>query len=91
MSQLNIKKPIVAIGGLWTGFEQQELLVRLLPQQAMLQTELIVRDLDLLYFRQVNRVKICEQRFLFVVPKDNAMLLEQSFQGDLDSRFWILD
>jgi hypothetical protein len=91
MSKLDIEQPVIAIFRLRTGFENQELLCCLLAQQAIFEPKLIVCDFDLLYSWKANRVEVSAQGFFLVVPKDYAMLFEETFQGILDFRFWIFD
>ncbi len=91
VGKLDIEQPVVAISRLNARFEHQELLRRLLAKQAVLQAELIVRNLDLLDLCQIDCIKVTAKRFLLVVPKDDAMLMEQPFQCILDSRFWMGD
>ncbi|WP_419631642.1 hypothetical protein, partial [Thiolapillus sp.] len=81
MRQLHIQQPIVQIFWLMTRPIKQEFLFGLLAEHAILQRHFVIGKLDLFYFRQFQCVEIAKQFLLGVVPKDNAMALEEFGQG----------
>ena len=87
MSQQDIQQPVLQIVWPRSFVIHQKLLLRLFPQHAVLQHELIVLDFDPFDTIQLDRFKILPQRFLIVIPKDDPMLLKHAGQDIVDLAF----
>ena len=85
MRQLHIQQPVFQICRRWPIAVKQKILLRLFTQDAVLDAELVIGQLNFLDSWQVDRSIVGAQLPLGVVPKDNTVLLEKPAQrmGDL--------
>ena len=83
--QLNIQQPVVQMGRFGPLPVQQELLLRLLSQHAVLHTELVVGQFDLFHLGQRQRFERAPEFPARVVPEHDALLVEQAGQRLDDS------
>ena len=81
MGQLQVQQPVVLHLRLRPVVEDQELLLRLLPQHPVFQPELVVGDLDLFHAVQRHRLELVPHVARGIVPEDDPVLLEQALQS----------
>jgi len=81
VSQLHIQQPVIQIGGLRAFSVEQEFLFRLLAQDLVFDSVLVVDQLHLLYAGKLKRLKVVAQLLLGVVPEDDPVPVEEFGQG----------
>ena len=77
VGQLYIQQPVIQIGGLRAFTVEQEFLFRLLAQEPVLDTVLVVDQLQLLDAGKLKRLEIVAQLLFGVVPEDDPVPVEE--------------
>ena len=80
IGELHVEEPVIEVSGGWSLVIEEKLPTRVLAEDAVLDSELVVLQRDFLHAGQRYRLELLSQLTLPVVPEDDAVPVEDAVQ-----------